>query len=354
MPRLDVLEDRLVPSTLTVTNLSDTGAAGDGSLRGQIAAASPGDTIQFAPGLRGSIALGSTLTLDRNVAVVGNVDAGGYPLVTLTRSGWYDYEAGGSTDLAVIALAEKGTMFDPGPVFYMEKMAGRDEIADLLDLDRPLGRTVELIAERRGTEVRDVMVVVLDRPRHAEGIKAIRDAGARVRLISDGDVSAAMLAVTDRSPVDLLWGVGGTPEGVISAAALKAMGGQIVGRLWPRNDEERAAALAGGYDLEKQASDEVTASGGKVVGAVRHPLGGADLSSFLLQAQASGAQVIALANAGGDTVTSIKQAAEFKIGDKQKLVALIFDLQAVPCLLIEQVGCRGCTGRLDELQFLLG
>src|SRR5262249_27212908 len=92
-----------VPSTLTVTNLNDTGAAGDGSLRGQIAAAVPGDTIQFAPNLGGTIALGSTLTLDRNVAVVGNVDAGGNALVTLTRSGWYDYEAGGSTDLAVNA-----------------------------------------------------------------------------------------------------------------------------------------------------------------------------------------------------------------------------------------------------------
>src|SRR5262249_4589422 len=90
-----------VPSTRSVTNLNDTGIAGDGSLRGQIAAAAPGDVIQFAPGLRGSIALGSTLTLDRNVAVVGNVDAGGNALVTLTRSGWYNYEAGGSTDLAV-------------------------------------------------------------------------------------------------------------------------------------------------------------------------------------------------------------------------------------------------------------
>src|SRR5262245_48603249 len=101
-PRLEVLEDRSVPSTLTVTNLSDTGVPGDGSLRGQITAASPGDTIQFAPGLSGTIALGSTLTLDRNVSVVGNYGEGN-PLVTLTRSGWYDFEAGGSTDLAINA-----------------------------------------------------------------------------------------------------------------------------------------------------------------------------------------------------------------------------------------------------------
>ncbi|HET6547971.1 MAG TPA: class II fructose-bisphosphatase, partial [Solirubrobacter sp.] len=127
--------------------------------------------------------------------------------------------------LSVIALAERDTMFNPGPVFYMEKMAGRDDIADLLDLDRPLGKTIELIAERKGTDVRDVMVVVLDRPRHEDGIQQIRDAGARVRLITDGDVSGALLAVSPDRPVDLLWGVGGTPEGVISAAALKCYGG---------------------------------------------------------------------------------------------------------------------------------
>src|SRR6201990_3584819 len=132
--------------------------------------------------------------------------------------------------LSVIALSERGTMFDPGPVFYMEKMAGRDEIADLLDLDRPLGRTVELVAERKGTEVRDVMVVTLDRPRHQDGIKAIRDAGARVRLITDGDVAGALLAASPDRPVDLLWGIGGTPEGVISAAGLKGYGGGGVGR----------------------------------------------------------------------------------------------------------------------------
>jgi fructose-1,6-bisphosphatase II len=154
--------------------------------------------------------------------------------------------------LSVIALSEKGSMFDPGPCVYMQKMAGGPEIADVLDLDRPLGETVRLVAERKSIDVRDVMVVVLDRPRHEDGIKAIRDAGARVRLISDGDVAAAMLAVSTNSPVDLLWGVGGTPEGVISACALKCMGGQIVGRLWPRDDEERSAALEQGYDLDKQ------------------------------------------------------------------------------------------------------
>jgi fructose-1,6-bisphosphatase II len=153
--------------------------------------------------------------------------------------------------LSVIALSERGSMFDPGPVFYMEKMAGRDDIADLLDLDRPLGKTIELVAERRGVEVRDVMVVVLDRPRHEEGIKAIRAAGGRVRLITDGDVAGALLAASPDRPVDLLWGIGGTPEGVISAAALKCFGGGLIGRLWPRDDDERARAEAAGYDVGK-------------------------------------------------------------------------------------------------------
>jgi fructose-1,6-bisphosphatase II len=158
--------------------------------------------------------------------------------------------------LAVIALSGRGTMFDPGPCVYMEKLAGAADIADLLDLDRPLSETLQLIAERRACDIRDIMVVVLDRPRHEEGIAAIREAGARVRLITDGDVSAALLAVSDRSPVTLLWGIGGTPEGVISAAAIKATGGGFVGRLWPRDEDERRAAEEAGYDVDRQLDQD--------------------------------------------------------------------------------------------------
>ncbi|MGH2851721.1 MAG: class II fructose-bisphosphatase [Solirubrobacteraceae bacterium] len=153
--------------------------------------------------------------------------------------------------LSVIALSPRGTMFDPGPCVYMEKIAGGADIADLLDLDRPLGETLELIAERKGIATADVMVVMLDRPRHAEALAAVHEAGARVRLISDGDVSASLLACGEGGPVDLLWGIGGTPEGVISAAAIKCIGGQLLGRLWPRDDGEREAALGAGYDLER-------------------------------------------------------------------------------------------------------
>jgi fructose-1,6-bisphosphatase II len=159
--------------------------------------------------------------------------------------------AGMPNALAVIALAPRDTMFDPGPSFYMEKIAGGRDIADLLDLDRPLAETVQLVAERKGTDVRDVMVVTLDRERHREGIREIREAGARVRLIADGDVAGALLAVHPETPVDLLWGIGGTPEGVISAAAIKCIGGELLGRIWPRNDEEREAATEAGHDLER-------------------------------------------------------------------------------------------------------
>ncbi len=173
--------------------------------------------------------------------------------------------------LAVIALSSRGTMFDPGPCVYMEKMVGSPEIADLLDLDRPLPETVALIAERKGCEIGDVDVVVLDRPRHEQGIKAIREAGARVRLIAHGDVSASLLAVTERSPVDLLWGIGGTPEGVISAAAIKCLGGQLLGRLWPRNEHERSAALDAGYDLRADSGSRRSGGGrGRVLLRHRH------------------------------------------------------------------------------------
>jgi fructose-1,6-bisphosphatase II len=202
--------------------------------------------------------------------------------------------------LAVIALSARDTMFDPGPCVYMEKMAGAPDIADLLDLDRPLGETVRLVAGRRGCPVGDVIVVVLDRPRHEQGIAAIRAAGGRVRLIPHGDVSAALLAVTERSPVDLLWGIGGTPEGVISAAAVKCVGGQLLGRLWPRDEGERAAALEAGYELGRVLDRDDLVSGddvffsatgvtdGDVLQGVRYPNAGGATTESLVTRSRSG------------------------------------------------------------------
>jgi len=163
--------------------------------------------------------------------------------------------------LSVIALSPRGTMFDPGPCVYMEKIAGGAEIADLLDIDRPIGQTVALVAARKGIVVGDVTVVLLDRPRHAEALAAIHAAGARVRLISDGDVSASILACSERAPVDLMWGIGGTPEGVLSAAAIKCIGGRLLGRLWPRDERERRAALDAGYDLERVLTQDDLVAG---------------------------------------------------------------------------------------------
>lgn len=163
---------------------------------------------------------------------------------TLTARGF-----GGA--LAVIALAERGTMFDPGPCVYMEKLAAGPRFADLISLDRPLTEVIRAVGERKGGGPEDVTLTILDRPRHEEKVREIRAAGARIRFITDGDVQAALLAVNEGTGIDLLWGVGGTPEGVLSAAAIKCLGGEILGRLWPRDDEERQAAVDAGYDLDQ-------------------------------------------------------------------------------------------------------
>jgi fructose-1,6-bisphosphatase II len=163
-----------------------------------------------------------------------------------------------------MAMSERGTMFDPGPAVYMLKIAAQPAFAHLLDIDRPLPETLELIAKEKGVGIRDVTVMMLKRDRHADGIRQIREAGARIRFISHGDVSAALLAVQPESPVDLLWGIGGTPEGVLSAASIKCMGGLILGKLWPRSDQERQKILDAGYDLEEVLDTDRLVSGNDV------------------------------------------------------------------------------------------
>ena len=153
--------------------------------------------------------------------------------------------------IAVIAVSDRGTMFNPGPCVYMEKLAVGPEAAGFVDLTRSPTENLEAVAKAKGESVRDVTAVILDRDRHADLITEVRAAGARLRLIPDGDVAGAISTAWPDSGADILFGIGGTPEGVIAAAALKCMGGELQGRLWPRNDRERKAAIDLGYDLEK-------------------------------------------------------------------------------------------------------
>jgi fructose-1,6-bisphosphatase II len=153
--------------------------------------------------------------------------------------------------ISVIGIAERGTMFDPGPCVYMEKIAVGPEAADVIDLNAPVKANLEAVAKALGEDVDDITAVILDRDRHAEIIRECREAGARIRLIQDGDVAGAISAAWPESEANILFGIGGTPEGVIAACALKALGGAIQGRLWPRNDDERRTAQDSGYDLER-------------------------------------------------------------------------------------------------------
>lgn len=153
--------------------------------------------------------------------------------------------------LSVVALAEQGTMFDPGPCVYMEKIATGPEGKDVIDIDAGVTENLKRLAKARGDKVEDITVTILDRERHDSIVKEVREAGARIRFISDGDVAGAIAAAREQSSVDMLVGIGGTPEGVIAACAIKCMGGVLQGKLWPRNEDETKAAEDAGYDLDK-------------------------------------------------------------------------------------------------------
>jgi fructose-1,6-bisphosphatase II len=163
--------------------------------------------------------------------------------------------------LSVIALAPRGAMFFPGAAMYMEKIATGPEAADAIDLTAPVAENIRAVAKAKGKRPEEVTVTILARPRHEDMIREIREAGARAFLITDGDVAGAIVAAIPRTEVDMLIGIGGTPEGVVAAAALKCMGGAIQGRLYPRNDEERRSLLDDGYDLERVLSADDLAAG---------------------------------------------------------------------------------------------
>jgi fructose-1,6-bisphosphatase II len=206
--------------------------------------------------------------------------------------------------IAVIAMSERGTMFDPGPCVYMDKIAAGPAAADVIDIDAPAKANLEAVAKALGEKVSDVTAVILDRDRHTDIIRECRDAGARIRLIPDGDVAGAISVAWRNSGNDILFGIGGTPEGVIAACALKALGGSIQGKLWPRNDEERKSALDAGYDLDKVlmlddlvAGDDVffAATGitdGELLRGVRYWGDGAATQSLVMRSKSGTIRVI--------------------------------------------------------------
>jgi fructose-1,6-bisphosphatase II len=166
--------------------------------------------------------------------------------------------------ISVLAVSERGTMFDPSAVYYMDKIAVGPEAADVIDITAPIGENIRRVAKAKSVSVSDLTVCILDRPRHEQLIADVRDAGARCRLISDGDVAGAISACRPNTSTDMLAGVGGTPEGIIAAAAIRCMGGAIQAKLWPKDDAERQKAIDAGYDLDQVLSTEDLVSGENV------------------------------------------------------------------------------------------
>jgi fructose-1,6-bisphosphatase II len=199
--------------------------------------------------------------------------------------------------LSVIAVSERGTMFNPGPCVYMEKLAVGPEAAGWVDITRSPTENLQAIAKAKGIAVRDLTAIILDRDRHRDLIAEVREAGARIRLITDGDVAGAIATAWPDSGADVLLGIGGTPEGVLAAAALKCMGGEIQGRLWPRSEDERRAALAAGYDLERVLTTDDLVQGdncffaatgitdGELVRGVRYQANGAVTHSLVMRSK---------------------------------------------------------------------
>jgi fructose-1,6-bisphosphatase II len=202
---------------------------------------------------------------------------------------------GRPNSVSTVALAERNTMFNPGPIVYMDKLAVGPEASGHIDITAPIKDNLEAVARAKGADVDDLTVIILDRPRHADLIKNVRQAGARIRLISDGDVAGAIMTARPDSGIDLLAGIGGTPEAVLAAAALKCMGGEIQGRLYPRNETEAAAARSQGYDLDRiletddlVSSDDVFfaltgITDGELVEGVKYFGGGARTHSLVMR-----------------------------------------------------------------------
>jgi fructose-1,6-bisphosphatase II len=206
--------------------------------------------------------------------------------------------------IAVMAVAERGSMFDPSAVFYMQKLVTGPEAAEFVDIEAPVATNIRRVAKAKHESASDVTVVILDRPRHAGMVEEIRATGARIKFISDGDVAGAIMAVREGTGVDMLLGIGGTPEGIIAACAVKCLGGTIQGKLWPRDDDERAKAVEAGVDLDRVlTTDELVTSDnvffvatgvtdGELLPGVRYRAGGARTHSLVMRSKSGTIRLI--------------------------------------------------------------
>ncbi len=206
--------------------------------------------------------------------------------------------------VSVMAVADRGTMYDPSAVFYMDKLVTGPEAADSVDIRLPVAENIRRIAKAKQTGTEDVTVVMLDRPRHDDLAEEVRAAGARIRFISDGDVAGAIMAARPGTGIDLLLGIGGTPEGIITACAIKCLGGVIQGRLWPRDDEERQHAIDSGHDLERVLTTDdlvqtdncyFVATGitdGELLRGVRYRAGGATTESLVMRSKSGTTRIV--------------------------------------------------------------
>ncbi|GIG58388.1 fructose-1,6-bisphosphatase [Longispora fulva] len=206
--------------------------------------------------------------------------------------------------IAVLAVTERGAMFDPSAVFYMDKIAVGPDAADVIDITAPVAENLRRIAKAKKGSLSDVTVCILDRPRHDKLVQEVRETGARIRFISDGDVAGAISAAREGSEVDVLLGIGGTPEGIIAAVALKCLGGAMQGMLWPRDDDEKQKAIDAGHDLDRVLGLDDLVSGdnmffcatgvttGDLLKGVRYKAGGAYTQSIVMRSKSGTTRVI--------------------------------------------------------------
>ncbi|WP_280232338.1 class II fructose-bisphosphatase [Nocardia cyriacigeorgica] len=239
-----------------------------------------------------------------NGELVGNGDGPEVDFAVDPIDGTTLMSKGSPGAISVLAVAERGAMFDPSAVFYMHKIAVGPDAAGVIDISAPIADNIRKVAKAKSSSVSDLTVCILDRPRHAELIQQVRDAGARIRLISDGDVAGAIAAARPDSGTDILVGIGGTPEGIIAAAAMRCMGGELQGRLAPKDDEERQKAIDAGHDLDRVLSTEDLVSGenvffcatgvtdGDLLRGVRYYGGGASTQSIVMRSKSGTVRMI--------------------------------------------------------------